>query len=256
MKCITPDNEGAILQDIHSGICGSHMCARYLEGKTHRKGYFWPTAVSDTDSLVHRCEGCQFFARQKHVPSHQLQTVTLTWPFSTWVLDLVAPFKKATGGFTHIFFAVYKFTKWIEVNPFASITVAKAVEFFKEIMYIFGVPNNITTAREFQDFCVDSGIKINYCSVSHSQSNGQMVHSNGTILQGLKPRIFDRLKPYTEKWVKELPSVLWAHHTTLSHTTSHTPFSPTYKSKAMLPTKVEHKFFCVQHFNEEQSDDS
>jgi hypothetical protein len=24
----------------------------------------------------------------------------------------------------------------------------------------------------------------------------------------------------------------------------------------MLPTEVEHKSFCVQHFNEEQSDDS
>jgi hypothetical protein len=27
---------------------------------------------------------------------------------------------------------------------------------------------------------------------------------------GLKLRIFDRLKPYVGKWVKELPSVLWA----------------------------------------------
>jgi hypothetical protein len=32
--------------------------------------------------------------------------------------------------------------------------------------------------------------------------------SNGMILQGLKPRIFDRLKPYAVKWVKELSSVL------------------------------------------------
>jgi hypothetical protein len=28
------------------------------------------------------------------------------------------------------------------------------------------------------------------------------------ILQGLKPRIFNRLKLYRRKWVKELPSVL------------------------------------------------
>jgi hypothetical protein len=39
---------------------------------------------------------------------------------------------------------------------------------------------------------------------------------NVMILQGLKPRIFDRLKPYARKWVKELPSVLWALHTTPS----------------------------------------
>jgi hypothetical protein len=36
----------------------------------------------------------------------------------------------------------------------------------------------------------------------------------------------------------------------------HTPFSLVYGSKAMLPTKVEHKSFYVQQLNEEQSDDS
>jgi hypothetical protein len=88
---------------------------------------------------------------------------------------LVGPFRKAKGVFTHIFIAVDKFTKWIEVKHAASITAAKAVEFIKEIMYMFGIPNNIIidngtqfTVREFKDFCVDSGIKINYATVSHS----------------------------------------------------------------------------------------
>jgi hypothetical protein len=63
-------------------------------------------------------------------------------------LDLVGPFKKAKGGFTHIFVAVDNFTKWIEVNHAASIAVAKAVEFIKEIMYRFGIPNNIITDNE------------------------------------------------------------------------------------------------------------
>jgi hypothetical protein len=65
-----------------------------------------------------------------------------------------------------------KFTKWIEVKPAASITAAKAMEFIKEIMYMFGVLNNIITdnrtqftVREFKDFCADLGIKINYASV-------------------------------------------------------------------------------------------
>jgi hypothetical protein len=81
-------------------------------------------------------------------------------------------------------------------------------------------------------------------------------HSNGMILQGLEPRIFDRLNPYTRKRVKELPSVLWALRTTPSHATGHTPFSLVYKSEAMLPTEVEHMSFRVQHFSEEESDDS
>jgi hypothetical protein len=105
--------------------------------------------------------------------------------------------------------------------------------------------------REFKDFCVDSGIKINYASVSHPQSNSQVESSNGKILHGLKSRIFDRLKHYAGKWVKELPSVLWALHTTPSRAMGHTPFSLVYGYEAMLPTEVEHKSFRVQHFNEE-----
>jgi transposase InsO family protein len=171
---------------------------------------------------------------------------------------LVGHFKKAKGGFTHIFFAVDKFKKWVKVKPATSVTVARAVQFIKEIMYRFDVPNNIITdngnqftVREFKNFCADSGIKINYASVSHPQSNCQVECSNGMILQGLKTRIFDRLKPCARKWGKELPSVLWALCTTLSHATCHTPFSLVYRSEAMLPTEVEPKSFRVQHFNEE-----
>jgi transposase InsO family protein len=163
---------------------------------------------------------------------------------------LVGPFKKAKGGFTQIFIAVDKFTKWVEVKFAASITAAKAMEFVGEIMYKFGVPNNIITnngtqftMREFKDFCADSGLKINYASVSLPQSNGQVEPSNGMILQGLKPKIFNRLKPYVGKWVKELPSVMWALRTTPSRAMGHTPFSLVYGSKAMLLTEVEHKSF-------------
>jgi hypothetical protein len=60
-------------------------------------------------------------------------------------LDLVCPFKKAKGGFKHIFVVVDKFTKWIKVKPTTSITAAKVVEFIKENMCKFGVPNNIIT---------------------------------------------------------------------------------------------------------------
>jgi hypothetical protein len=42
-----------------------------------------------------------------------------------------------------IFVAVVKFTKWIKVKLAASITTAKVMEFIKEIIYQFVVPNNI-----------------------------------------------------------------------------------------------------------------
>jgi hypothetical protein len=106
MKCITPEEGQIILQDIHVGVYGCHTSVKSLVGKMYRQGFFWLTTVSDADSIVCRCEGCQFFARQKYVSSHQLQTIPITCHFSTWGRDLVGPFKKAKGGFTHIFIVV------------------------------------------------------------------------------------------------------------------------------------------------------
>jgi hypothetical protein len=69
---------------------------------------------------------------------------------------------------------VDKFIKWIEVKLAASIIAAEEVEFIKEIMYRFGIPDNIITdnetqftVKEFKDFCADSSIKVNHASVSH-----------------------------------------------------------------------------------------
>jgi hypothetical protein len=78
MKCITLEEGQIILQDIHVGVYGTHTGAKSLLGKAYMHGFFWLIAVSDADSIVRRCEGCQFFDRQKHVSSHQLQTIPIT----------------------------------------------------------------------------------------------------------------------------------------------------------------------------------
>lgn len=127
------------------------------------------------------CEGCQFFDRQIHLPAQELQTIPLSWPFAVWGLDLVGPFKRATGGFTLLFVAVDKFSKWIEAKPVVTITADKARDFFINIVHRFGVPNRIITDNGtrftggvFKDFCEDFGIKICYASVPHSMSNRQV----------------------------------------------------------------------------------
>jgi len=51
----------------------------------------------------------------------------------------------AVSGYSHIFVAIDKFTKWIEVKPVTATTAAKAAEFIEEISQRFGVPNRIIT---------------------------------------------------------------------------------------------------------------
>src|SRR5438128_1876939 len=119
---------------------------------------------------------------------------------------MVSPLQRASGGFTHLFVTIDKFTKWIEAKPIATITAAKTKEFFQDIMVRFGVPNRIITDNgtqfigvEFKGWCEELGTKICYASVAHPQSNGQVEQANGMMLQGVKTRVFNQLKPYTGK---------------------------------------------------------
>jgi len=78
MRCI-PRQEGIkLLQDIHSGACGHHAAPRMLVGNAFRQGFYWPTAVADATEIVRTCEGCQFYARQIHLPAQALQTIPIT----------------------------------------------------------------------------------------------------------------------------------------------------------------------------------
>nr|AAT73678.1 putative polyprotein [Oryza sativa Japonica Group] len=258
-RCVSLEEGRQLLKDIHSGICGNHAAARTIVGKAYRQGFFWPTAVSDADKIVRTCEGCQFFARQIHLPAQELQTIPLSWPFAVWGLDMVGPFKKAAGGYTHLFVAIDKFSKWIEAKPVVTITADNARDFFINIVHRFGVPNRIITdnGRQFtggvfKDFCEDFGIKICYASVAHPMSNGQVERANGMILQGIKARVFDRLKPYAGKWVQQLPSVLWSLRTTPSRATGQSLFFLVYGAEAMLPSEVEFESLRFRNFREER----
>ena len=71
--------------------------------------------------------------------------IPITWPFMVWGLDLVGPFKKVPGGFTHLLVTIDKFTKWIEAWPISMIKSKQAMLVFLDIIHRFGVPNSIIT---------------------------------------------------------------------------------------------------------------
>jgi transposase InsO family protein len=97
-RCIFIAEGQKLLQEIHSGACGHHAAPRALVGNAFRQGFYWPTAVADATRIVRTCQGCQFYARQTHLPAQALQTIPITWSFAVWGLDLVGPLQKAPGG--------------------------------------------------------------------------------------------------------------------------------------------------------------
>jgi transposase InsO family protein len=131
------------------------------------------------------------------------------------------------------------------------------VTFFTDIIYRFGVPNSIITdngsqftGKKFLEFCDKFHIRIDWAAVAHPQTNGQVERANNMILQGLKLRIFDRLKKSGRKWLQELPTVMWSLRTTLSRATGFTPFFLVYGTETILPMDLEYGSHRVRGYDE------
>ena len=147
--------------------------------------------------------------------------IPITWPFATWGLDMVGPFKRSQDQKTHLLVAVDEFTKWIEAEPISRCDAATAVKFIKKIIFRFGFPHIIITDNdtnlsqgEMEEFCQREHIRLDVSSVAHPQSNGQAERDNQEIFRGIKPRLIVPLQWTPGCWVEELPSVPWSINTT------------------------------------------
>jgi hypothetical protein len=141
------------LEEIHKGVCGNHASSRTLVSKAFRRAFYWPTALGDAEELVRRCQGCQYFAKQQHVPAYKLVTIPPTWPFACWGLDMIGPLPTAPGGFNRVLVAIDKFTKWIEVKPVTCPKADRVLDFLDELVHRYGLPHRIIT---------DLGSNFNY----------------------------------------------------------------------------------------------
>jgi hypothetical protein len=50
------------------------------------------------------------------------------------------------------------------------------------------------TSKEFKNYCESMGIHLNFASMAHPQTNGQVKKANGLICSGIKKRLLAPLK--------------------------------------------------------------
>ncbi|GKV02683.1 hypothetical protein SLEP1_g15081 [Rubroshorea leprosula] len=254
LRCLSPYEAEYALREVHEGICGSHVGARTLAHKVLRQGYYWPNIYKDATYFVQKCPKCQFFAHLTHQPAEELTNMVAPWPFAQWGLDLLGPFVKRVGGVTHMVVGVDYFTKWVEARPLSSLTSKKVKDFvFSSIICRYGIPNQIVAdngtqfnCSSFRDFCSSYGIKLQFTSVYHPESNGMVESVNKCILEGIRPR----LEHHKAKWADELNNVLWAYRTTSRTTTGETPYHLAFGTEAVIPVEIGVPSFRVTHFDE------
>ncbi|XP_042441217.1 uncharacterized protein LOC122026545 [Zingiber officinale] len=101
-----------------------------------------------------------------------------------------------------------------------------------------------------KEWCEGNGIQQVFTSVTYPQNNDQVEVTNREILIGLRAR----LDHAGGSWVDELPSVLWALHTTPKEATGMTSFHLVYGGEALVPVEVGVEFDRVQHYDEENDE--
>ena len=157
---------------------------------------------------------------------------------------MLGPLPLVQGNIKYVVVAVEYFSKWIEAKPLATITLITIQMFFwQNIVCRFGVPKAITVdnatqfdAETFKNFCDQISTKIHFASVRHLESNGLVERANGIIITGIMKLIFNQPRG---KWPDELIKVVWSHNTTISRSTSFTPFKLLFGDEAITPEEAK-----------------
>jgi hypothetical protein len=105
-------------------------------------------------------------------------------------------------------------------------------------------------SKEFKNYSESMGITLNFASVAHPQTNGQVEKANRLICSGIKKILLALLKKAKHAWVDELRSVLWSLRTTLNAATQETPFFLVHSAEAMLPVEITHEAPRISAYDE------
>ena len=94
------------------------------------------------------------------------------------------------------------------------------------------------TGANFWDFSDERCISVKYISIAHPRANGQVERANGMILDALKKRLYTNEQKHPDKWLKELPAMVWGLRTQLSRNTSISPYFMVFGLNAVLPADI------------------
>ena len=91
LRCLPRRKAEKIIEQVHQGVCGTHIGRRTLCHRIITQSFYWPTMRHESQEFVHKCDVCQKFGNVIHVLAEELHSVTSPWPFYKWGIDIVGP---------------------------------------------------------------------------------------------------------------------------------------------------------------------
>ncbi len=232
-KISIPDNLQLrldIISQCHDGVINGHPGREKTYNQVARAGYHFPGIRKFITTYVSGCQTCMRNKSPRHTRYGLLQSLPIPeTPWTSLSMDAIVKLP-LSGPYDSIMVIVDRLTKMSHFIPFTekgfdSPELAKL--FQKNIFRLHGIPKDIVSDRGptfnskfWRAFTAGLGIKCNFSTAFHPQSDGQTERVNQTLEQYL--RIFC---DYEQKnWADLLDVAEFTYNNTEHSTTQHSPF--------------------------------
>ena len=96
-RCVPPDEAKRIIEQVHKGICGTHIGGWLLCCRIMTHGFYWPMMKQESELFVRNCDIFQKFGNIIHILAMTLHSVSSLWPFYKWGIDIMGLLPLAPG---------------------------------------------------------------------------------------------------------------------------------------------------------------
>ncbi|CAN6472758.1 unnamed protein product [Victoria cruziana] len=195
--------------------------------------FWWKGMKADVKQFVKECTTCQ---REKYEatrpPGHLVPLPIPSRPWTDISMDFVEALPRSEGMET-ILVVVDRLTKHAHFVPLprkynASVT---AEAFQRSIGRLHGMPQTIVCDRDsifvssfWREFMKLGGVRLNFSTAHHPQTDGQTEVTNRTLETYLRCFAGDR----PSSWVKYLSWAEWSYNTSLHSAINMTPYEAVY----------------------------
>jgi len=140
--CLSNKEAQEILKEAHDSMCGAHRPGLKLWDRLRRLGYYWPKMIPGAITYAKRCHACQVHGDFIHQAPGHLRSITSSWPFEIWEMDVIGPISPPSSKGHRLILAITDyFSKWAETIPLREVKTCDVIRFVKHYaIYRFGVP--------------------------------------------------------------------------------------------------------------------
>lgn len=227
-----------LIKEKHAAIAHGHQGVEKTLERISRN-YYFPGMRRKVEAILKDCLQCGLNKSSRHRPYGLLQPLTPpAGPWQSITMDFIVKLPESTEPGTgricdSVLVVVCRLTKYAYFLPLKESITAEdlAYEILRSIVSRHGMPKEIISDRDklftskfWNSLISRLGCKLKLSTSFHPQTDGQTERANQTLEQYLRMYV-----DYAQdNWVELLPTAQFAHNSSKSATTGHTPFYANY----------------------------